>query len=114
MVANTLVKLSANDLEKGADIHVRFNMVDSFGVAAPSKFYCGWVTRVTADDVVWIRFGRGGRGCTYMFDLADMVDNHDFVKDITEKERTAEQMLLKLGKKAEHPSASSLFFRFEM
>jgi len=65
--------LCPRDVVKGADIFVRFKMKHWDGSDAPSEIYCGWVTRVTAADVVWVKFGKYGN--TLVFDLHHMVDN---------------------------------------
>ena len=68
--------LAEHDVVKGAEVAVRFNMKNPDGSPAPSRIYCGWVTRVTNEDVVWVRFGKCGKhGKTYLFNLSDMVDN---------------------------------------
>jgi len=61
------------DVVKGAGIFVRFKMKYRDGSVAPSEVYSGWVTRVTAADVVWVKFGKNGN--TLVFDLHRMVDN---------------------------------------
>tara|TARA_B100001094_G_scaffold262069_1_gene263109 strand:+ start:687 stop:1034 length:348 start_codon:yes stop_codon:yes gene_type:complete len=82
----TLLKffpLAEHDVVKGAEVAVRFKMKHADGSPAPSRIYCGWITRVTNDDVVWVRFkegkcggGGGSHGNkTYLFNLGDMVDN---------------------------------------
>ena len=73
--------LVVDDVVKGAEIWVRFDMKNAKdGSPAPSKMYLGWVTRITAADVVWIRFGRCN-GSTYTFNLDEMLENQqDFVR----------------------------------
>ena len=67
------------DVVKGAEIFVRFNMKHGDGSDAPSEVYGGWVTRVTASDVVWIRFGKYGN--TLVFALHHIVDNvHNYFR----------------------------------
>lgn len=77
----SLHPLAADDVVKGAEIWVRFDMrTAKENLPAPSKMYLGWVTRITAADVVWIRFGRSN-GTTYTFDLDEMLENKgDFMR----------------------------------
>ena len=78
---NSLQPLAAADVFKGAEIWVRFDMKSAReNLPAPSKMFLGWVTRITAADVVWIRFGRCN-GKTYTFDLDEMLENKgDFMR----------------------------------
>ena len=78
---NSPYPLVADDVAKGAEIWVRFAMKNAKDNSpAPSKMYLGWVTRITAANVVWIRFGRCN-GSTYTFDLDEMLENKgDFMR----------------------------------
>ena len=79
---NSPYPLVADDVVKGTEIWVRFDMKNAKDNSpAPSEVFLGWVTRITAAGVVWIRFGRCNGRSTYTFDLHEMLENKgDFMR----------------------------------